>query len=193
MSSNFSKIEEIFEQHLNLLPRVKDHCLEDTLQISKLIANSLNNDATLFFCGNGGSAADSQHLAAEFIGRFNKVRKPLKAISLTTDTSVLTCISNDFNYNHIFSRQIEGLAKPADVLLVFSTSGESSNILNALKVANKLKMHTISFLGKGGGKAKDLSKKFILIPSNSTARIQEMHIFLGHMICELVEFELGLS
>ena len=193
MSSNFSKIEEIFEQHLNLLPRVKDHCLEDTLQISKLIANSLNNDATLFFCGNGGSAADSQHLAAEFIGRFNKVRKPLKAISLTTDTSVLTCISNDFNYKHIFSRQIEGLAKPADVLLVFSTSGESSNILNALKVANKLKMHTIAFLGKGGGKAKDLSKKFILIPSNSTARIQEMHIFLGHVICELVEFELGLN
>ena len=193
MSSNFSKIEEIFEQHLNLLPRVKDNCLEDTLQISKLIANSLNNDATLFFCGNGGSAADSQHLAAEFIGRFNKVRKPLKAISLTTDTSVLTCISNDFNYNHIFSRQIEGLAKPADVLLVFSTSGESSNILNALKVANKLKMHTIAFLGKGGGKAKDLSKKFILIPSNSTARIQEMHIFLGHVICELVEFELGLN
>ena len=193
MSDYLSKIEGIFDQHEQLLPLVKENCKHDAIQISKAIADALNKNATLFFCGNGGSASDSQHLAAEFIGKFNKIRKPLKAISLATDTSVLTCISNDFDYDQIFSRQIEGLARPEDVLIVFSTSGESSNIINALKVANKLNMLTIAFLGKGGGVAKEYSKKIILIPSNSTARIQEMHIFLGHIICELVESELGFN
>ena len=159
----------------------------------KKIASAISSGSTLFFCGNGGSAADSQHLAAEFVGRFKKDRKPLRSIALTTDSSILTCISNDYSFDEIFSRQLTALANKEDQLITFSTSGNSKNIIQALETGNKLKMRTFAFLGKEGGLAKSLAQNVILVPSDTTARIQEMHILLGHILCEMVEKELKLN
>lgn len=157
------------------------------------IAQSLSHGGTLFWCGNGGSAADSQHLAAELVGRFKKDRKALRSIALTTDTSVLTCIANDYSYKNIFSRQIEALARAGDVLVAISTSGNSENVMDALKMAKTLDVNTIALLGKDGGLAKSFSDLSIIIPSDSTARIQEAHILIGHILCDLIEQELGLA
>ncbi len=156
------------------------------------IAESLAKGGTLLWCGNGGSAADSQHLAAEFVGRFKKDRKALRSIALTTDTSILTCIANDYSYEDIFSRQLEALARSGDVLVVISTSGNSENILRALNAAKELEIKTIALLGKDGGLAAAHADLAIVIPSDSTARIQEAHILIGHILCDLVEQELGL-
>lgn len=193
MSNCDKEIANIFIEHANLVKKTQEDCEQQINKLSKLIAESLKSGSKLFFCGNGGSAADSQHLAAEFVGRFKKDRKPLSAIALTTDSSILTCISNDYSFDDIFSRQLDGLAKKGDILIGFSTSGNSKNIINALKAGNNLQMHTILFSGKTGGIANKLAKNSILIPSTSTARIQEMHILLGHIICEIVEKELNLN
>ena len=193
MSNCDKEIANIFIEHANLVKKTQEDCEQQISKLSKLIAESLKSGSKLFFCGNGGSAADSQHLAAEFVGRFKKDRKPLSAIALTTDSSILTCISNDYSFDDIFSRQLDGLAKKGDILIGFSTSGNSKNIINALKAGNNLQMHTILFSGKTGGIANKLAKNSILIPSTSTARIQEMHILLGHIICEIVEKELNLN
>ena len=187
------KVKFNIDEHINLLKDLKNDCLSDLIEISLEVAYKINTGSTVFFCGNGGSASDSQHLTAELIGRFKKTRKALRVISLNSDTSVLTCIANDFSFENIFSRQIEGLGKENDILFVFSTSGESKNIINALKTANNLNMKTISFLGKGGGKSINLSEKSILVPSFSTARIQEMHILMGHLMCEIIEEQLNLN
>ena len=187
------EIDNIFIEHYSLVKKTKEDCAQKILKSSQLIAESLKSGAKLFFCGNGGSAADSQHLAAEFVGRFKKDRKPLSSIALTTDTSILTCISNDYSFDDIFSRQLNALAKEGDILIGLSTSGNSKNIINALKAGNNLQMKTILFSGKNGGIANKLANNSILIPSNSTARIQEMHILLGHIICEIVEKELNLN
>ena len=181
------------DEHINLLKDLKKECLSNLIEISLEVAYTINSGSTVFFCGNGGSASDSQHLTAELIGRFKKKRKALRVISLNSDTSVLTCIANDFSFENLFSRQIEGLGKENDILFVFSTSGESKNIINALKTAKNLKMKTISFLGKAGGKSITLSEKSILVPSFSTARIQEMHILMGHLMCEIIEEQLNLN
>ena len=187
------KVKFNIDEHINLLKDLKKVCLSNLIEISLEVAHKINSGSTVFFCGNGGSASDSQHLTAELIGRFKKTRKALRVISLNSDTSVLTCIANDFSFENIFSRQIEGLGKENDILFVFSTSGESKNIINALKTANNLNMKTISFLGKGGGKSINLSEKSILVPSFSTARIQEMHILMGHLMCEIIEEQLNLN
>lgn len=181
------------EEHIKVLNDVKNTCSHDLIKISLEIAKKLYSGSTLFICGNGGSASDSQHLTAELIGRFKKNRKALKSISLNSDTSVLTCISNDFSFEEVFSRQLEGLGKENDVLFVFSTSGESKNIIKALNTAKKLNMHTTALLGKGGGEAIKLSQQSILVPSSSTARIQEMHILMVHLMCEIIEEELHLN
>ena len=149
--------------------------------------SSLKNKGTIYWCGNGGSSSDSQHLAAELIGRFDKNREPLRALSLTTDSAVLTCIANDFGFDDIFSRQIEGLGKQGDILVGISTSGESENIFRALKKAKEKGLTTIGFLGKGGGRIQSLCDNHITINSNITARIQEMHILIGHILCESIE------
>jgi D-sedoheptulose 7-phosphate isomerase len=153
----------------------------------------LSLEVLFFWCGNGGSAADSQHLAAELVGRFKKDREPLSSIALTTDTSVITCVSNDYSYDSIFSRQIEALCRPGDILIGITTSGNSANIRKAFESAKKNDVKTISFLGKDGGSCKNLTDYSILIPSNDTARIQEMHILVGHILCELVEKEMGFD
>ena len=131
-------------------------------------------------------------MAAELIGRYKSNRKPLKSISLNSDTSVLTCISNDFGYENIFSRQLEGIANQNDVLIIISTSGNSKNIINAVKFAKKKKIKVLGLLGKNGGVCKNLIKNKIIINSNNTARIQEMHIMIGHVICDLIEEQFGI-
>ena len=169
---------------------------KNILKISKDIANvivniqkKLKKGGKLLFCGNGGSAADAQHLAAEFIIRLRPHidRNPLPALTLTQDTSTLTACGNDYSFDDIFLRSFQALANKNDVLICISTSGNSKNILNVLKEAKKEKIYSVCFLGKGGGKAKKMCDKSLIISSNNTARIQECHIFLGHFILEKVE------
>ena len=191
---NYSElIKDKLDEHFNVLDQFKETKFKSKIiDSAKLIANSLQNGGLIMWCGNGGSAADSQHLAAELIGRFKKNRRSLKSIALTTDTSVLTCISNDWSYKQIFSRQLEGLGSSGDILVVISTSGMSENIQEVAKSAKELDIKTIGLLGKEGGVLKDMVDYPIIINSNAVARIQEMHIFIGHIFCEIIESELGL-
>ena len=161
--------------------------------VAKYMVQALENGNTIFWCGNGGSASDAQHLAGELVGRFVGDRKALKSISLNADSAVMTCIVNDYGYEHIFSRQVEGLGSEGDLLVGITTSGNSHNVLNALAVANQKQMTTIGLLGKGGGKATSLVSEAIVINSNTTARIQEMHITIGHILCDLIEDGLQLK
>ena len=156
------------------------------------MTNSLNAGKKLIFCGNGGSAADSQHLAAEFTGRFTAERKPLAALALTTDSSALTCIGNDYSFDDVFSRQLAALGKSGDTLVAISTSGNSANVVKAVQVAKEMGIYTIGMLGKDGGKLSSLCHLNLLVPSTNTARIQEAHILIGHILCGAVERSLGL-
>lgn len=153
---------------------------------------SLQKGGKLMLCGNGGSAADSQHLAAEFTGRFIKDRPPIAAVALSTDTSALTCIGNDYSFNDIFSRQVQALGKAGDCLIAISTSGNSGNVLAAVAAAKSLGISTIGLLGRDGGKLKTQCDIAIVVPSQVTARIQEAHILIGHSLCGAVELKLGL-
>jgi D-sedoheptulose 7-phosphate isomerase len=157
-----------------------------------LMARTLREGGKLMFCGNGGSAADSQHLAAEFIGRFVNDREPLAALALTTDTSTLTCVSNDYAFDRVFERQVIGLAKPGDCLIGISTSGNSANVLRAMEAARSRGVHCIGLLGRDGGALAPLCDPAIVVTATTTARIQEAHIFIGHMLCALVEEVLGV-
>ena len=188
----------------NFLPFIKD-CLNNSAKIkiatakkldqeiakaTKLAINTYKRGNKILLCGNGGSAADSQHIAAELIGRFKKERKALPAIALTTDTSVLTSVTNDYWYDLIFSRQIEALGKKGDLLFALSTSGNSINIIRAVELAKSLKIKTIGLLGGDGGKLKEIVDLAIVAPAESSDRIQEVHITIGHIICDLAEQKL---
>jgi D-sedoheptulose 7-phosphate isomerase len=162
-------------------------------QSAVAFAKALGQGKTIFWCGNGGSAAESSHLAVELIGRFKNNRRPLPSISLNSDTSAITCIANDFGYDEIFARQLEGLAKEGDVLVVLSTSGKSENILRALRKAKELGVTSIALLGKGGGESANLASHTIIIESSETARIQEIHLLIGHTFCEFAEMEMGFE
>ncbi len=191
---NYNKLISIaFDQHANVASETLKAISKKLEKSSSIISKSLTSKRTIFWCGNGGSAADSQHIAAELVGRFKKDRKPLRSIALTTDTSVLTCISNDYSYEEIFSRQLNALGKKGDTLVVITTSGNSKNIKKVLIQAKKMSIKTIGLLGKGGGDCKNLLDISMIVPSNDTARIQEMHILIGHLMCELVEHKLGLN
>ena len=161
-------------------------------KIKNKILDCLKSSGKVFICGNGGSAADAQHLAAEFMVRLrpNINRNPYPVISLALDTSTLTACSNDYGYNNIFSRPLDALASKKDVLIIISTTGKSKNIIKVLKLAKKKNITSIGFLGRGGGEAKSLCNLNYIVPSNNVSRIQETHIFLGHLIFELVEDEL---
>ena len=159
-------------------------------EIADVIIKAYKDKRCVYLIGNGGSAADAQHIAGELIGRFKINRRPLPAIALTTDTSVITAIANDFGYETCFARQIEALAKPGDILLAFSTSGNSKGILNAVQVAKSLRAITIGFTGKDGGLLKSVVDICLKIPSDNTPRIQECHITVGHIVCSIVEKEL---
>lgn len=187
-----STVHRNFAEHLKTIELVREVMAEPVQKIGKLLALALGGGSTLFWCGNGGSAADSQHLAAELVGRFKKNRRALRSIALTTDSSVLTCVANDYSYDDIFSRQVEALGRPGDVLIGISTSGNSANVLRAVKTAKEMGLTTIALLGKGGGTTKVLADHALVVPSESTARIQEAHILIGHILCELIEQELGL-
>lgn len=155
--------------------------------LAEEVAGVLDQGGRLFFCGNGGSAADAQHLAAEYVVRFRRERRGLPAMALTTDTSVLTASANDFGFEKVFSRQLETLASPGDLLFLHSTSGESENLLEAAKAAKASGVRTVAFLARGGGRLLDRVDRACVVPTDSTARAQEIHLALGHIICDLVE------
>ena len=184
----------IVELQKQLENNVKAHLsiLDLSVDIENIIKNihkKLAKGGKILFCGNGGSAADAQHLAAEFIVRLRPHinRNPIPALTLAQDTSTITACGNDYSFDDIFLRSFQALVKKNDVLICISTSGNSKNILKVLKEAKKKNIYSVCFLGKGGGKAKKISNKSLIIPSNNTARIQECHIFLGHFILENVE------
>ena len=170
----------------------KKENIEKIYKISKKITKKLKSGGKLLLCGNGGSAADAQHLAAEFLVRLtpNKNRKPIPAISLLLDTSTISACANDYNYNVLLKRNFQALHKKDDVLIMFSTSGNSKNILEVAKFAKKQKVYSVGFYGNLGGKVKKYTNDSIIVPSNITARIQEFHIFLGHIIFEEIEKQL---
>jgi D-sedoheptulose 7-phosphate isomerase len=153
---------------------------------------SLRKGCKLMFCGNGGSAADCQHLAAELTGRFIKDRKPLAALALSTDTSALTCIGNDYSFDDVFDRQLRGLGHAGDCLIGISTSGNSENVIRAVTSAREMSIRTIGLLGRDGGKLRAMCDVSIIVPSTTTARIQEAHILIGHTLCGMIERALGL-
>ena len=186
-------INKHISEHFETISLIDDDAKNSILSLSKIIVSALDQGNTIFWCGNGGSASDSQHLAGELVGRFIGDRRPLKSIALNADTSVMTCIVNDYGYDYIFSRQVEALGSKGDVLIGITTSGNSGNILKAFEVANNLKMTTIGLLGKGGGKAKNISHHSLIINSQSTARVQEAHIMVGHILCDLIELGLNLK
>jgi D-sedoheptulose 7-phosphate isomerase len=178
-------------EHGEVLARLKNN-ESDVNCVALQASATLRNGGKIFFCGNGGSAADSQHLAAELTGRFIKDRRPLAAIALSTDTSALTCIGNDYSFDEVFARQVAGLGRPEDLLIAISTSGNSGNVIRAVEEAQKIGMKTVGLLGRDGGKLLNICNYSIVVPSQITARIQECHILIGHTLCEMIEQELGL-
>jgi D-sedoheptulose 7-phosphate isomerase len=186
VNSNNNIIDSIFDKSLDIISSSKDlsYIISDA---TDRIITSLQNNGKIVIFGNGGSAADAQHLAAEFIGRFEKERDAIPAISLTTDSSIITSIGNDYSFDKIFERQCEALLEPNDILFVISTSGNSSNVINGVKVAKKKNIPSIGLLGNNGGNLKDYVTIPIIIQSNSTPRIQEVHRIILHAICQIIE------
>ena len=180
-----------FREHLDVAEESCRQHADMIKEIGLCLADALSNDKAIFWCGNGGSAADSQHLAAELVGRFKNNRRALRSVALSTDSSVISCIANDFSYDDVFSRQLEALGKPGDALVGISTSGNSINVINALKIARQMGITAVALLGKEGGEAKNHADLSLVVDSSSTARIQEMHILIGHTLCEIIEQELG--
>ena len=181
-------IENEFNEHIKVANSI--HYLIDAVASSaQLCIDCLQSGGKILLFGNGGSAADAQHIAAELVGRYKVERKGISAIAINTDTSILTAISNDYGYSHVFDRQIEALANKGDVVIGISTSGNSINVINALKLASKLNCNTIGFSGQEGGVMKDICDVTLEAPSIDTPRIQEMHILLGHTICHLIDQE----
>ncbi|QPF73661.1 D-sedoheptulose 7-phosphate isomerase [Roseateles sp. DAIF2] len=170
------------------------HALEPAVQSAgQQLARILGAGGKLMFCGNGGSAADSQHLASELTGRFIKDRRPLAAIALSTDSSALTCIGNDYAFDQVFARQLTALARSGDGLVAISTSGNSGNVLRAVEAARVLGVFTLGLLGRDGGQLAGLCDAAIIVPHAVTARIQEAHILIGHTLCGVIEAEMGLD
>ena len=182
LSSFQDQIDESYHVLQSLLAQ------RDTVErIAALVRDTVLHGGVVFTCGNGGSATDAHHLVEELIARYRSNRRALPAIALTADSAVLTCISNDFGYEHVFSRQIEALMRPGDLLICFTTSGNSSNIVAALRAARAREATTIALLGNGGGMARNLADLELVVASQNTARIQEAHLQVLHYICEVVE------
>jgi len=179
-------------EHIQAIELVAGELSVAIAVIGLRLAGVLECGGTVYWCGNGGSASDCQHLAAELVGRYRNDRQALRSVALNTDTSILTCVGNDFGFDRVFSRQVEALGRPSDVLVGISTSGNSPNILRAFEAASSLGMATVGLLGRDGGQALPIVDEAIVIQSDSTARIQECHILIGHILCEIIEEELGL-
>jgi D-sedoheptulose 7-phosphate isomerase len=188
-TDKMNKIQEIIQASMDTKKSIlaDGELLETIEKVVTLITAAFKNGKRVYFCGNGGSAADAQHLAAEFSGRFYTDRKALPAEALHCNTSYLTAVANDYGYDAVYSRMIDGIGEEGDVLVGLSTSGNSPNILNAFEKAKQKKMITIAFTGSTGGKMKAFTDHLINIPSNDTPRIQESHIMIGHIVCQLVE------
>jgi len=182
-----------FREHAEILAAVESSCTGSIESLAQRCVAALSNGCKILFFGNGGSAADAQHLATELSIRFVSDRRALAGLALTTDSSALTACGNDLGFEAIFARQIEALGRPGDVAIGFSTSGNSPNVIRALQAARDLQMTAAAFSGRTGGKLKDIADPLVLIPCNTTARIQEMHILLGHVLCEEIENRLGLT
>lgn len=184
-------VSECISEHQDvvLMLSVLNRSICDAVQLLK---KTVETGGKIMLCGNGGSAADSQHIAAELTGRFSANRKPIPSLALSTDTSAITAIANDFSYEEIFSRQIEAIGKSGDCLIGISTSGNSKNVIKAIESANVSGINTIGLVGFEGGCIADLANLSIIVPSASTARIQEVHILIGHILCGALERELGL-
>ncbi len=184
-----SIIKHEFSEHIKASQNTLDSIADQIETASKICINSLKNGGKILIMGNGGSAADAQHIAAELVGRYKTERKGLPAIALTTDTSAITSIANDYGFLHVFDRQVEALAHKDDVVIGISTGGTSPNVVNALTAANKLDCKTIGLSGKDGGEFNSLCDVNLVVNSDDTPRIQEMHILIGHTICHLIEQE----
>ena len=187
-------IKKEIETSLNESIRVKSELLSSSIEtiaeIAAITVNAFKAGNSLYLMGNGGSAADAQHISGELVGRYKKDRKALPALALTTNTSVLTAVSNDFGYDLCFEKQIEAFVKNGDVVFGLSTSGNATNVINAIKLARKMGARTIGFTGKDGGMLKDYVDVCLMVPSSETPRIQECHITVGHIMCSIIEKEL---
>lgn len=180
-------VEASFEEHRNVFGQA-DKILFDTIENSaRLFVSTLENGGKILICGNGGSAADAQHLAAEFSGRYEKERRALPAVALTTDTSALTAIANDYGFERVFARQVEALARPGDCLIAISTSGNSPNVIAAVMASREIGCTVVGLTGESGKKLASLCDECVLVPSSRTARIQEVHITIAHIWCEYVD------
>jgi len=182
-------IKSLIQQSIDTKKSFDDELIMLIEKTANIMAAALDKGNKILICGNGGSAADAQHFAAELVGRFQKERKGLAAIALTTDTSIITAWTNDYNFDTVFERQVQALGKPGDVLVGISTSGNSTNVINAIKEAKRIGMTTIGLVGKGGGKMAKINELDynLIVPSQVTARIQESHIMIIHIWCELIE------
>lgn len=188
-----SRISQQFEDSAKLKQQAASVLVEPIAAGVEVLFNALSNDNKILACGNGGSAADCQHFAAELIGRFERERLPLAAIALTTDTSILTAVGNDYDYNEIFSKQVQGLGRSGDVLLAISTSGNSKNVIAAIEAAHERDMRVVAMTGKGGGKIDELLHEddvHICVPHDRTARIQEVHLLTLHCLCDGIDWNL---
>ena len=182
-----NKIKDLLLESSRVLDRMTQDCSGSIEKSITILTDCLKNNGKILICGNGGSAADSQHFAAEIVGRFYLTRQPLPAIALTTDTSIITAVANDFGYDQVFARQVTALANPGDVVIGISTSGNSENIVQALKAARKAKAQVIAMTGQNKGAIDELSHCSIKVPSTDTPRIQEGHIAAIHILCQFVE------
>jgi len=192
---NKDYIKKTIESSINVKKEIikNEELIDSILKASELIIECFTNKGKVLLCGNGGSAADAQHIAAEFTGRFYFDREPLDAEALHVNTSYLTAVANDYSYDEVFSRLVKAKGKKGDVLIGFSTSGNSSNVIKAFHTAKEIGIKTIAFTGLSGGKLKELCDILIKVPSNDTPRIQESHITIAHIICDLVEKKLFKS
>ena len=180
-------ITETIETHKTMVDILQTNDIETIAAIADLIINALKQNGTIYICGNGGSAADAQHIAGELVGRFCRERKALAAVALTTDTSILTSIANDYTFERVFERQVEALVKEDDILWALSTSGSSENIIAAVKLAKEKGAGVIVFTGRANSKLENISDLCFCADSNSTARSQEIHQLVYHIICDIVE------
>ena len=179
-----------FTSHLETIQAVIGSMESNLEKASQIAVDTLKRGNKILLCGNGGSAADAQHIAAELTGRYKSERRGLPGIALTTDTSALTAIGNDYGYQRIFDRQVEALANEGDLLIGISTSGNSDNVISALKLAKELGCSTVGFSGRDGGKMNTVCDINLVVPSDNTPRIQEMHILFGHTICQIIDNEI---
>lgn len=186
-SSAKKDIEESFKESIAVKQKILKGQLDTIQEIAGRVVESLKNGGKILLCGNGGSAADSQHIACELVGRFKMERSPLPAIALSTDTSILTSLANDYSYDVVFERQIRALAARGDLLIAISTSGSSPNILKAARAAKEMGLKTVAFTGSRGGELEKIVDICFKVPSDETPRIQESHITAAHAICEVAE------